>query len=458
MLQRRLGMLQAVSMNMAMMVGIGPFITMPAIVGHIGGPHAIFIWFLGALVTICDGLVWSELSSAFPGSGGTYHFYDAVYGASRIGRLLKFLFVWQFLFSGPLELATGAIGIVRHMGYFNPSVRNVAWHWSTFPPGVDSPVTWAQLGAMGIVAAVTMLAYRRIEGAGHFMVVFWVGVMGTVVWLIVAGLSHLKPSLAFDFPPDAWQPTRQHILGVGLAMAPVMYDFLGYYQICYLGDEVVEPERTIPRSILISVVLIALMYLAFNLSIVGVLPYNEVVSSHHVASDMMQRIYGHWAASLVTLLIAWSALAATFAGLLGYSRVPYASARTGHFFRFFEATHPIGLFPHRSLLLVGGLTALACLADLETMISALLASRIIIQFIGQIVTLSLVRARKDYPPSPRSFLMPLYPIPSIIALAGWLFIFGASTRIVVVYAFGSLILGVVAFVIWDRLARRAQVA
>ena len=120
MLERRLRLLQAVSLNMSMMVGIGPFITIPALVATLHGPQSMIGWILGAAVALADGMVWSELAAAFPGSGGTYHFYDAVYGESRAGRLLKFVFVWQFLFSGPLEVATGAIGMANYLGYFYP--------------------------------------------------------------------------------------------------------------------------------------------------------------------------------------------------------------------------------------------------------------------------------------------------------------------------------------------------
>src|SRR5262249_50083533 len=155
----RLGLLQAVSLNMSMMVGIGPFITIPTLLGTMGGPQAMLGWILGGLVALSDGMVWSELAAAFPGSGGTYHFYDAVYGQSRIGRLLKFLFVWQFLFSGPLEVATGAIGVALYLGYFFPALDRPAWSWGAVIPGLQAAVTWGQVGAVGVLAFVTFLAY-----------------------------------------------------------------------------------------------------------------------------------------------------------------------------------------------------------------------------------------------------------------------------------------------------------
>jgi amino acid transporter len=451
MLRRRLSLLQAVSLNMSMMVGIGPFITIPDFVATLGGPHAMIGWALGALVALADGMVWSELSAAFPGSGGTYHYYDAVYGESRAGRLLKFLFVWQFLFSGPLEVATGAIGLARYAGYLWPGLKATAWNWSGDLPVVGS-VAWrvenGNLFAVLVMAGITALAYRRIEAAGRLMVVLWLGMLATVAWVIAAGLAHFDPGLAFGVPPGAWTLDARFATGLGAALGIAMYDYLGYYQVCYLGDEVAEPERTIPRSILISVAVISAVYLTMNVSILGVLPWREVAASKHLASDLMLRLHGPTAARFVTLFIIWTALASTFAALLGYSRVPYAAARSGHFFRGLAATHPTGDFPHRSLLLIAALAMAACLADLSTVIAALLTSRILIQFVGQAATVVYLRS-KPGGAGRLKFRMPLYPLPALIALTGWLYVFGLSDLRTIVYGMGSMILGLAVFAVWD---------
>jgi amino acid transporter len=453
-LERRLGLLQSVSLNMSMMVGIGPFITIPALVGTLGGPQSMIGWILGAAVALTDGMVWSELAATYPGSGGTYHFYDAVYGETRVGRLLKFLFVWQFVFSGPLEVASGAIGSAQYLGYFFPRLAEPAWNWGWFLPTIDLSVAWSNVAALGVLTFVTALAYRRIAAAGRLMVVLWVGMLLTVTWVIVTGLTHFDPAKAFDFPDGAWRTDRRWVMGLGMALAIAMYDYLGYYQVCYLGDEVADAPRTIPRSILISTIAVSLVYLIMNVGIIGVLPWREVIVSEHVASDLMLSVHGESAAGLMTVMIVWTALASTFAALLSYSRIPYASARSGHFFRVFAATHPRGLFPHRSLLLVSGIAMLACLADLSTVITALLTSRILIQFVGQIATVVYMRARPGgWRPA---FPMPLYPLPAVVALAGWLFVFATSPRLVVAYGVGSLVLGIFAFWAWDALnARRA---
>ncbi|OJW23476.1 MAG: amino acid transporter [Planctomycetales bacterium 71-10] len=450
MLQRRLRLLQAVSLNMSMMVGVGPFITIPTIIAAMHGPQAMLGWIVGVFVALADGLVWSELASAFPGSGGTYHFYDAAYGESRTGRALKFLFVWQFLFSGPLEVATGAIGLAQYAGFFIPALNGVAWDWGSLVPGLDAPVRWSNVAGLGVMGLVTFLAYRRIEVAGRLLVVLWVGMLLTVGWVIVVGLSHFDPKLAFDFPEGAFSLTTGNAVGLGAALAVAMYDFLGYYQVCYMGDEVEEPSKTLPRAILISVLAVAAIYLTMNVSILGVLPWREAMESEHVATDMMGRVLGPGAAGLLTGIVIWTALASTFAATLGYSRVPYASAKAGHFPRFFAATHPKGDFPHRSLVLLGLLGMLACLADLSTVIAALLTSRILIQFVGQIATVFWIRTRPEIM-ARLNFRMPLYPLPAVAALVGWLFVFLTSTRPVIAYGLGSLALGIIAFLIWDRL-------
>jgi amino acid transporter len=449
MLERRLSLLQAVSLNMAMMVGIGPFITIPLLVASLGGPQSMIGWVLGAIVALADGLVWSELAAAFPGSGGTYHFYDAVYGNSRAGRVLTFLFVWQFLFSAPLELASGGLGLARYLSFFWTGLKHPVWQLGSVGGGFGWEVTWGQFLAIGIMAALVLLAYRKVEEAGKLMVVLWAGMLLTVGWIIVAGAVQFDASRALDFPPNAWRLSKSFALGLGSGLAIAMYDYLGYYQICYMGDEVIDPARTIPRSILISVAVISAVYFFMTLAILGVVPWREVIDSGHIVSDFMLRLHGRWPARVVTLFIVWTAAAGTFAALLSYSRVPYAAARAGRFFRGLAHTHPTGHFPHRSLLLVGGVATLACLADLESVISALLTSRILIQFVGQIATVAYLRTRPElYTRMP--FRMWFFPVPAIIALVGWLFVLGTSPERTLVYGLLSFNLGLEAFLLWDR--------
>jgi amino acid transporter len=434
-LVRGLGLLHATALNMSNMVGIGPFITIPLIIASMGGPQCMLGWALGALLALCDGLVWSELAAAMPGSGGTYLYLRESFAKSRFGRLLPFLFIWQFIFSGPLEIASGFIGFAQYASYLWRGMG--VWHM--------------RLIAAGAGVLIMLLLYRNIRDVGKLTVVLWIGVLITLGWLVVSGLARFNPTLAFDFPPDAFAFTRGFALGLGGSMLLATYCFLGYYDICYVAGEVRNPERVIPRAILLSVIAVAVIHSILTLSFMSVVPWREAIGSKYIAAEFMERIYGGWAGTTITLMILWTSMASVFALVLGYSRVPYAAALDGLFFKPFAKLHPKGHFPHISLLTVGGLSILAAMWSLEAVISALMTARILIQFIGQIVALAWIRKfRQDIE---RPYKMWLYPVPSLIALTGWSYIFVTSGWQFILYGLLSVLAGVAAFAVWQRVSR-----
>lgn len=421
---------------MSNMVGVGPFITIPLIIASMGGPQCMLGWLLGALLAVCDGLVWSELAAALPGTGGTYYYLREIFRKTSLGGILPFLFIWQFIFSGPLEIASGYIGFAQYVGYF--------WHgmgpWQT------------RLVALSAGVLVTALLYRRITAVGKLTVVLWIGMLVTVLWIVGAGVGHFDARVAFDFPPGAFRFSTGFAAGLGSAMLIAMYDFMGYYDICYVGGEVRQPERTIPRSILYSVVVVAILYAAANLSIIAVVPWREAMQSPFIAAHFIEKLYGPHAASVVTVLVLWTALASVFALLFGYSRIPYAAALNGDFFSWFGRLHPEGHFPHISLLVIGGLSIVASLWDLDAVISALLTSRVLIQFLAQIAALHYMRKHRT--DIARPFRMWLYPLPSLIAFAGWTYIFATSGWRYVGFGVLTLAAGCAAYGIRVRMSGR----
>jgi amino acid transporter len=449
---KRLGLLQAVSINMAMMVGVGPFITMPLFVAKMGGPHSLIVWMIGAIVAICDGMVWAELAGAFPGAGGTLHFYDQAYGRKTVGQMLKFLFVWQFLFSAPLEVASGALGFGLYLTYLVPDLNNVVteWPWT---------IQYYHLAAMLVMLGVLVLAWRNIQEAGRLMVVLWLGMLVTMGLMIIGCAVHANSGMIATAAEQLKSAVSAAAsgdfklwLGVGAALAIAMYDFLGYYQVCYMGEEVDRPERNLPRSILISVLIIGALYFCMNLSLYAVMPWEAVAESKHIASDVFEKLYGVWAGQVMTVLILWTALAAVYSALLSYSRVPYAAARTGHFFSLFGRLHPKHNFPHYSLFVLGIIGAVACLRNLGDVIDALLTSRILIQFLGQIVTVFYIRRVPELG-SRMKFRMPLFPIPAIISFVGWSAVFISADGPALIYGGVSLAAGLGAFVCWMMVKR-----
>src|SRR5437667_578730 len=414
---------------MSNMVGVGPFITIPLIIASMGGPQCMLGWLVGGVLALCDGLVWSELAAAMPGTGGTYLYLREAFRKTRLGGILPFLFIWQFIFSGPLEIASGYIGFAQYVGYF----------WRGMGP------TGTRLVSLAVGTLVILLLYRRINAVGRLTVVLWVGMLVTVLWVIVSGLANFQPKVVFDFPPNAFKFSMGFVTGMGSAMQIAMYDFLGYYDICYVGGEVRNPERVIPRAIILSVIAVAAIYSLTNLSIIAVVPWREAVGSKFIASQFIEKLYGPFAASLITVLVLWTALASVFALLLGYSRIPYAAAINGHFFKIFARLHPTGKFPHVSLLVMGGLSIVASLWTLDAVISALITSRILIQFIAQIAALDYIRRHR--PEIQRPFRMWLYPLPSIIALTGWTYIFVTSGWMYAGFGLLTLLVGVVVYIL-----------
>src|SRR6267142_896586 len=281
-LLRRFGLLQATALNMSNMLGVGPFITIPLLMSALGGPQAMLGWVVALVIVIADGMVWSELGAAMPGSGGSYVYLREAYGRETFGRLMAFLFIWQFILSGPLEIASGYIGFARYTGYL----------W----PGITSRETFLVAATVGVINIV--LLYRRITSIGTITVSLWIGTLLTTLAVIVTGAMHFSAARAFDFPRGAFHFSLGFLFGLGAASRIGVYDYLGYYDICYIGEEVKDPGRTIPRSIIISVIAVAIIYLAINLSIIGIVPWRQFVpaadhpESGFVVSVLMEKIYG----------------------------------------------------------------------------------------------------------------------------------------------------------------------
>lgn len=440
-LERGLGPWQATALNIANMIGIGPFITIPAFIATMNGPQAMIGWVAAAVLVLCDGLVWSELGAAMPGSGGTYHFLREIFGRYRWGRIMPFLFIWQFLVSGALEMASGYVGALQYLEYAFPGLAEFARHYS-LPGGTQ----WI---AAGTVLLVTLLLCRRITSIGWMGLVLCTGTIITVALVILAGLTNFNPTLLRP-PPGAFVLDQKFATGLGGAMLIAIYDYLGYFNICHLGDEVRQPERTIPRAVITSVIVVALIYLTMNFSIIAVVPWQEAMESKNIAALFMERLYGRTTAVVFTGFILWTSIACMFAATLGYSRIPYAAAKRGDFFPVFAYLHPTGNYPLVSLVVFGVLTAAFCFLDLGTIISAAVCVRIGVQFIGQIVGLHLLRTTR--PDVKLPFRMWLYPLPSLIALAGWLYVLATAERFILLVSLHVLIWGVWVFVIWTIFA------
>lgn len=403
----RIGLLQAISANVLNMVGIGPFITIPLILSAMGGPQAMLGWGLGAVIALCDGLVWAELGAAMPGSGGSYRYLREAFGPQRLGRLMSFLFLFQSVVATPLLTASGAVGFAAYAKYLFPAISDFE----------------AKLVAISVCLLATFLLYRNIKSIGKVSTIMFLAVLGTMAWIISAGALNFNPALAFSFPPGAFHLSSAFFTGLGAAALLAMYDYQGYFTVCLIGDEIEQPARNIPRAILFAIVLLAVCYMAMSFSVIGVVPWKEAMSSKAIVSDFIGRVQGQTAAQFSAVLIMLAAFGSVFTVLLGFTRVPYAAAAEGEFFSVFARVHPKG-FPSFSVVSLGLASAAACFLRLEDLISALLIIQILTQFLMQCVCVILIRKyRQDIR---RPFSMYLYPAPVILAIAGWLFILLSS--------------------------------
>ena len=428
--RRSFGLLPATAVNMTQMCGIGPFITIPVMVATMGGPQAVIGWIVGAVLAMADGLVWAELGAAMPGAGGTYVYLREAF-QYRSGKLMPFLFIWTVMLTIPLIMSTGIIGLVEYLGYFFPHM------------------SWLEAHLIGVAATalVIFLLYRRIESIGSITTALWVIMLMSVTAVIAACFSDFDASLAFTFPENAFGSRFFTGLGAGLIIG--IYDYMGYYTTAYMGDELSDPGRVMPRSIIISIIGIMLIYLALNIGILGVLPWQQVADSTSIASAAVEHAWGATAAGIVTVLIIVTAFASVFAGLLGGSRVPYQAAQDRLFFAPFGKLHARHHFPHVALLVMGLVTAVGTFFDLTMVISMLIAASVIVQFAAQAVALVVLRKRQ--PQLKRPYRQWLYPVPCIVAIAGWIYVYVSGTTLSLLLSGAWIVAGLIAFFIWARI-------
>jgi len=439
-MQRAIGLRGAVAVNVITMVGIGPLVTIPLVLSALNGPLALIGWIAGAVVALCDGLVWAELGSRYPGSGGTYVFLREVFGAQTWGRLFAFLFNWQFLLFAPCLLASGYIGFANYAGYLWPQAAD-SW--------------WVSHGVAALVAIATIaLLYRSTGRVAKLGVALAICAVGTLLLVIAASFPHADLHRAFALAA----PVRfdwSFLAGFGAALYITLYDYTGYGDAALLGDEVREPARTVPRAIVLSIVLVAVLYFALQLGVLGAVPWQSLVgaggaaapaSAQYVASTIVANAWGYWPAAIVTLLVLATAFASVYGNLLGFSRIPYAAARDGEFPAIFARLHPTKDIPHVALLAIGALSIVACAFTLDQVIAFLTAGIVLVQGVMQIVALGVVRARGERAP----FRMPLYPLPALVALAGWTLAFFFTGPTAIALGLAWLALGAIAFLIFAK--------
>lgn len=428
-LERGLSLSQATAINMIDMVGIGPFVTIPMIVSIMHGPGSIIAWLVGALLAFMDGMVWAELGAKWPEAGGSYVFLQKLFGERKGGRLMSFLFIWQTTIQAPLVIASGAIGFSNYFSFLVPLTD-----------------LQKKMVSGSLVILLVGLLYRNIKSIGKISVVLGAITAGTIIWLILSGLPHFNAAQAFRINFDGFSSTSMLYAAIGHATLKSAYSYLGYYNVCHLGAEIKSPEKNIPRSILLSVAGIAIFYLGMQTVILGNMPWEAVAKSQFIVSEYFQQIYNVAIANIATVFILVITLAGLFSAILGYSRIPYAAAVNGDFFSVFAKIHPKYNFPHISLLAIGGLGLIfSLLFRLGDVITAILTMRILVQFVSQAIGLIAWHYRKKGEDMP--YRMPLFPVPAILSIAIWLFIYFTIDSKYILSSLSIIGVGIIAYFI-----------
>ena len=431
-LRRDLGLLQATALAITDMVGIGPYITIPLFLATMGGPQAMLGWLVGAVLAFCDGLVWAELGAALPKAGGSYNYLREAYGAHSMGRWLAFLMVWQIIFSAPLSIASGSIGFAEYLHSVLPKLTSLD----------------VRLVAALFPLLLVVILYRRVAVVGNISVVLAVGVLGGCLWIVIAGAPHLSLARLLAFPPQAFRLNWILWAGLGHATLYALYDFFGYYNVCYLAEEIRNPGYVIPRAIMGSILIVGVLYVLLTASFISVIPWQQLLASKFVAFTYIQMLEGVVKAKLMGLLLLWIAFSSVFSLLLGYSRIPYAAAQDGNFFRVFARLHPKGAFPYVSLVTLGVIASIFSLGNLSEVIGSLIAVRVLIQYLPQTAGFFVLRARQ--PELKRPFRMWLYPVPGIVSLLGWIYILATAARRSLIFAAAVFLAGTLAYMIRAR--------
>jgi fructoselysine transporter len=285
-LERKISLLQATAINMTDMVGIGPFVVLSVVAETMKGPWFLYAWVAGAVLSVIDAMIWSQLGSTYPLAGGSYNFLKEGYGA-RWGKLMSFLFDIVF---------AQYFGYIIHLN------------------------EWQSKAISGsLVVLIVALLYRKIEAIGKISILLWMGVLFIMTWIIGGGISHghfLEPVQNIN---NGLHVGHAFAAALGFASVKSVYSYLGYYNVCYLGGEIKNPEKNIPRSMFISIAGIAVLYLLMNVSVASVLPLEQIQKSKFVVSEFVQQLSGSTAANIATVLILWVAFASVFSATLGYS-------------------------------------------------------------------------------------------------------------------------------------------
>ncbi|MGA2101126.1 MAG: amino acid permease [Candidatus Sulfotelmatobacter sp.] len=407
-LVRGLGLWSATAIVIGDTIGTGVFLVASDMARIVGSSTLVLAaWILGGLIVLFGAFCYAELGAAFPRSGGPY-----VYLGRGLGPLWGFLFGWMSSFlERPVAMATLAAGFVRFLSFLFPIVATPLFtvHIGTY----ELIFTTAQPLAALVVVIVTAINYFSVRFSGAVQILLTALKIATILVIVVGGL-------AFGSGHGSGSTTLAPPFGLGTlgalltALVPAMWAYNGFNDLGDLGEEILQPQKNIPRAILLGLAVVGGLYLMANITYFRALSFTSAAASQHIASDVVQSFAGSRGAAWLTIAMALSALGALHVVVLTGARIPYAMARDGVFFRFAERVHPSSHAPSGSLIFLGSIAALLALSGTFEELYSLFVFAVWIFF--ALTAIALLRLRWKEPDLPRPYRVWGYPWTPLIFL------------------------------------------
>jgi len=406
---RGLGLWSAAAIVIGDTIGTGIFLVTSDMARAVGTTTLVFAaWMIGGLIVLCGAFCYAELGAAFPQAGGPYVYLDR-----GLGPLWGFLFGWMSSFlERPVAMATLAAGFLRFVGFLFPvvAVPMFTFHCGSY----GFSFTAAQPLAALVVVAVTAINYLSVRMGGAIQVALTSMKMGTIAVIVIAGVVFGKQH-GIEAVPQVTHLGVGTIGGLLTALVPAMWAYNGFNDLGDVGEEIVHPQKNIPRAIILGLLTVGGLYLLANVVYFRILPFATLLQSQHVASDVVQSFAGSRGAMWLTVAMALSALGALHVVVLTGARIPYAMARDGVFFQFAKRLHPSFRTPSGALIFLGSVAALLALSGTYEELYSLFVFGVWIFF--ALAALALFRLRKKEPNLSRPYRAWGHPWTTFIFLA-----------------------------------------
>ena len=408
-LVRGLGLWSATAIVIGDTIGTGVFLVASDMARAVGSAKLVLAaWILGLFIVLLGAFCYAELGAAFPKAGGPY-----VYLSRGLGPLWGFLFGWMSSFlERPVGMATLAAGFVRFLGFLFPVVAMPLFtsHFGRY----DFTFTTAQPLAAFVVIVATAINYFSVRMSGAIQVLLTSLKMAAILVIVIGGVL-FGPKNASQAALSFSQFGLGTIGALLTALVPAMWAYNGFTDLGDLGEEIISPQKNIPRAIILGLLTVGALYLMANVVYFHILPFADVAASQHVASEVVQTFGGSRGAAWLTAAMALSAFGALHVVVLTGARIPYAMARDGVFFHFAERIHPSFRTPSGALILLGSIAALLALSGTYEELYSLFVFAVWIFF--ALTAIALLRLRRKEPNLIRPYRAWGYPCTPLIFLA-----------------------------------------